>query len=159
MRIEVAALLILPGLCSPAQALLFCGGPISSAVTVSATDLSFGTYAPSSPSHASAGISVRCSALGIDLLPSFTVSLIAASSADPSARTLNSGARRLNYNIYTTSGYSAVWGDGSSGSATQSYSSLLVLGSVAFTAWGRLPQGQYVPAGTYSDRITVLVSY
>jgi spore coat protein U-like protein len=30
---------------------------------------------------------------------------------------------------------------------------------VQFTGFGRLPQGQYVPAGAYSDRITVTVAF
>jgi spore coat protein U-like protein len=162
VRINMTLLLFVPLLvvpCRPARALLFCGGPLSSAVTVSATALNFGTYTPASPAHASAGITVRCGALGIDLLPAFTVSLISSDSADPSARYMANGAARLNYNIYTSAGYSAVWGDGTAGSLTQSYNSILTLGTIAFTAWGRVPAGQYVPAGSYSDHITVLVSY
>ena len=42
---------------------------------------------------------------------------------------------------------------------TQGFSSLLSLGSFTFTGFGRLPQGQYVPAGAYADRITVTVSF
>ena len=159
MRINIAAGLLLAGLCRPAQALLFCGGPLSSPVTVSATALSFGNYTPASAANASATITVRCGALGIDLLPGFTVSLISSGSADPSARYMSNGAAHLGYNIYTSAGYSAVLGDGTAGSLTQSFNSILALGNIAFTAWGRVPAGQYVPAGSYSDHITVLVSY
>jgi spore coat protein U-like protein len=153
------AVLLLAGLCRPAQALLFCGGPLSSPVTVSATALSFGNYTPASAAAANATVTVRCGTLGINLLPSFTVSLISSNGANPSARYMRNGAAHLGYNIYTDAGYSAVWGDGTAGSLTQSSNSILALGSIAFTAWGRVPAGQYVSAGVYSDTVTVLVSY
>ena len=63
------------------------------------------------------------------------------------------------YNIFADAGYMAVWGDGSAGSVTQGYSSILALGSAQFTGFGRLPQGQYVAAGSYGDHITVTVTF
>ena len=159
--INVTALTASLMLCltGPAHALLFCGGALASPVTVSATGLSFGSYTPASPSYASAGITVRCGALGVDLLPSFTVSLISSNSADPSQRYMDKAGTHLGYNIYTSAGYATVWGDGTAGSVSQSYNSILTLGNIDFTAWGRLPAGQYVPSGSYADQITVLVSY
>ena len=77
----------------------------------------------------------------------------------PSARFMAYGGNHLGYNIYTSAGYATVWGDGTSGSSSQSYASLLALGSISYTAWGRLPAGQYVRAGSYDDQITVVVSY
>lgn len=163
VRINVTALVLsaclLPCLTGQAQALLFCGGLLSGAVSVSASALSFGTYAPASAAAASADVTVRCSTLGVDLLPSFTVALIAASSADPNGRHMNNGAAQLDYNVYTSAGYATVWGDGTGGSVTQGFNSLLALGTIDFTAWGRVPAGQYVPAGGYADQITVQISY
>ena len=158
---KIAAPLVLLSLClaRPAHALLLCDGVLGGPVTVSASDLSFGSYMPASPSYASVTVTVRCSALGVDLLPSFTVSLLSANSADPSARFMAYGGNHLGYNIYTSAGYATVWGDGTSGSSSQSYASLLALGSISYTAWGRLPAGQYVRAGSYGDQITVVVSY
>lgn len=157
--IFLLAVCVLPCLCGPAQALLYCGGVLSSGVIVSATALSFGAYTPASPAQASANVTVRCGALGVDLLPGFTVSLISANSPDPAVRYLNNGAARLNYNIYTGAAHTAVWGDGTGGSVTQSYSGLLTLGTISFTGWGLVPGGQYVPAGGYGDVMTVLVAY
>ncbi len=160
VRIKVTAgALVLACAATPAHALLACGGLFSSAVSVSASALDFGNYTPSTDDFASAGISIKCGALGIDILPGFTISLTAMNGSDPAARYLNRSGAHLSYNIYTTSGYSRVWGDGSNGSVTQSYSALLTLGNVNFTAWGKLPKGQYLATGAYTDTITVLVSY
>jgi spore coat protein U-like protein len=126
---------------------------------VSATDLSFNTYTPASANTASATVSVQCGLLGIDILPAFSVSLTAMNGSGPAVRFLARGANQLNYNVYTSNAYATVWGDNSGGSVTQGYGGLLSLGDVNFTAWGRLPAGQYVPAGQYTDRITVTVTY
>jgi spore coat protein U-like protein len=153
---------LLAALPRPAQALLTCGSGalFASAVTVSATALNFGNYTPASASYASATVRVECGLLGIDLLPGFTLSLTAQNGGgNPAARTMERSGVPLAYNVYTTSGYGAVWGDGSNGSVTQSYGALLSLGGITYTAWGRLPAGQYVAAGAYSDWITVTVSY
>jgi spore coat protein U-like protein len=147
---------------TPAHALLVCGSGalFASAVVVSATDLVF-SYTPSSNAFASADVRVRCGALGIDLLPSFTVSLTSANGGSPATRYLTGPGANLGYNVYINNSYSgsAVWGDGSAGSVTQSYGSILVLGDIKYTAWGRVPAGQYVAAGTYADVMTVTVSY
>jgi spore coat protein U-like protein len=163
VRINVtilAALLLCAA--APAQAgLLTCGSGVlfASNVVIAVSDLSFGNYTPASTDFASTGISVTCGALGIDLLPSFTVSLTAANGTSPATRYLDKSGSHLNYNIYTSNAYGAVWGDGTGGSVTQTYSATLTLGAVNYTAWGRVPASQYVAAGSYSDRITVTVSY
>lgn len=159
MRIRMAVILLcLSGV--PAQALL-CGSglPLASNLSVSATALSFGNYSPAAARFANATVRVECGLLGIDLLPGFTVSLTAQNSANPAARRMLRSAVPLAYNLYTDNTYATVWGDGSNGSVTRSYNPLLALGGVNFTAWGRLPAGQYVSAGSYSDVITVTVAF
>ena len=160
MRIRVLlALALLPVLTQPANALL-CGS-ILSPVTVSATPLSFGTYLPGLPSPANATIKVSC-AIPLDLLIGFHISLSAGNAVGhPSARYLKHGtADQLSYNIYTGSGTTdPVWGDGSDGTVDQTYAGLLSIGAMNFTAYGRLPQNQFVAPGAYTDRITVTVSY
>ena len=164
MRISAASvpicllLLCLSG--APAQALL-CGSglPLASNLSVSATALNFGSYSPAAGRFANATVRVECGLLGIDLLPGFTVSLTAQNSADPAARRMLRAAVPLTYNLYTGNDYGTVWGDGSNASVMQSYNPLLALGAVNFTAWGRLPAGQYVPAGSYTDVITVTVAF
>ncbi len=146
---------------TPAQALL-CGSglPLASLVTVTSSDLHFGMVNPASGATASAAISITCGLLGIDILPSFTLKLTAMNGTSPSARYLAMGSSHLGYNIYTDNGYGTVWGDGTDGSVTQSYDgTLLTLGSIGFTAWGKVPAGQFLTHGPYTDKITVTVSY
>jgi spore coat protein U-like protein len=68
----------------------------------------------------------------------------------------------LNYNLYTTSARTTVWGDGSSSTGTVSDSYLLGLGagtSTDYTVWGRIPMQQNVPTGTYNDSVVLTVEY
>ncbi len=154
IRAVILALLLAP---TPAFALL-CG-TVLDPMSVSATALNFGSYTPASASPASTTVTIACGLLGLDLLPNFTVSLSAGNAATPSGRYLNMSGNHLGYNIYTSTGYATVWGDGSDGSVTQSFNSVLSLGTISYTGYGRIPAGQYVAAGPYADTITVTVTY
>jgi spore coat protein U-like protein len=155
VRIKLLAALLLAA--SPAHALL-CG-TILDPMSVSATALNFGNYIPTGAGTANTSVKVSCGLLGLDLLPNFTVSLSAGNAATPSGRYLAMGGSHLNYNIYADPGFATVWGDGSGGSITQTFNSVLSLGNITFTGYGRIPAGQYVAAGSYADIITVTVSY
>lgn len=67
------------------------------------------------------------------------------------------GAASLDYNIFRDPGRTEVWGDGSDNTFTRPG-----IGTGAenhFTAYGRLPGGQNVPIGVYSDVVFVLVEW
>lgn len=126
-------------------------------MTVNANTLSFGDYTPSSDKLINTTVSIGC-LLGLGVLPDFDVGLTSQNSADMNARYLKNGGVHLNYNIYTSNGYSTVWGD--TAPNTQHYNTLLLLGSANFTGYGRIPAGQYVAAGgPYTDLVTVTVTY
>lgn len=154
MRISLILLVWL--LCTRPALALLCGSFLSP-MSVSATNLNFGTYA-GSVRTVNTSVTIKC-AIGLDLLPDFQVQLSAGNAATPNARYLKQGTNQLFYNIYTDPGFGSVWGDGSSGSVEQTYDALLSLGNVTLTGFGRLPGGQYVPGGTYSDRLTVTVIF
>jgi spore coat protein U-like protein len=154
IRAIILALLLAP---TPAFALL-CG-TVLDPMSVSATALSFGSYTPASASPASTTVTIACGLLGLDLLPDFTVALSAGNATTPSGRYLVMSGNHLGYNIYTSTGYATVWGDGSGGSVTQSFNSVLSLGTINYTGYGRIPAGQNVAAGPYTDNITVTVTY
>jgi spore coat protein U-like protein len=65
----------------------------------------------------------------------------------------------VNYQLYSDSGHSSVWGETTSGSPD------VVTGTgsgdgQAITVYGRVPSGQTNPKiGAYSDTITVTVNY
>jgi len=65
------------------------------------------------------------------------------------------GSYALNYNLYTSSNLSAIWGDGSVGTS-------LVSGSGSFRSfviYGRVFAQQNIYVGQYNDYITVTVSF
>jgi len=141
----------------PASAAL-CG-TVLDPMTVSGTTLAFGNYFPNLGAANTTTVSINCGLLGIDLLPAFTVSLVSGNSSNPTTRYMGTPSQKLNYNVYTTLNGSAVWGDGTAGSVTQSFDGLLSIGTISFTGYGRVPAGQYIPAGPYNDQITVKVTY
>jgi spore coat protein U-like protein len=154
---------------SPPLAGMAIAGTATGTFTVSATvlnncsittnNLVFGNYYASGTSTNSTSVGVNCGLLGVDILPAMTVSISAGNSGTPASRYMLQSTTHLNYNIYTTLGYSKGWGDGTSGSMTQSYNGLLSIGTIGFTGYGQLPAGQYVTQGGYNDTITVTVSF
>ncbi|WP_395826979.1 spore coat U domain-containing protein [Collimonas sp.] len=129
--------------------------------TVAGTGVAFGSYAsPGSTSATGTGtVTVTCNGLG--LLVSYTIQLTAGNGTFPT-RLLKSGATNsLSYNIYTDNARSIVWGDGSAGTSTVTDSYLLSLGNNArnYKAYGLIPGGQNQPAGTYTDTLTITITY
>lgn len=121
--------------------------------TVTAGTLGFGTYNGTTAATAAAAISVNCSngaayQVGLD------------DGLDPSAtarRMAGPGGARLSYELYSNSARTLAWGDGSalgarvSGTGSGSAQSL--------TVYGRIPAGQLVAAGSYTDSVVVTVEY
>lgn len=137
--------------------------------TSSATSVSFGTYNPvvATPTDSTGQVTVSCT-----LIPKaeaanvgYTISLSTGLSGSMVSRTMLSGPNFLVYNLYTTSGYAQVWGNGSSGSMAVGGSMKLgrssgtYSDSRAHTVYGRIPPAQDVLPGAYSDSIVVTVTY
>lgn len=131
---------------------------VNSCTSFSASTLAFGnyTFSSSSPTDSSTTISVTCSNG-----TSYALSLDAGttSGATLAQRLLSDGSSHsLQYNLYTSSGRTTVWGDGSGSTSTVSSTGS---GSAALhTVYGRIPALQNTAyAGSYSDTITVTVTY
>jgi spore coat protein U domain-containing protein, fimbrial subunit CupE1/2/3/6 len=124
--------------------------------TVAAGSLAFGNYAAAdaSPTDATSTINVTCTND-----TSYTVALDGGvTESNVAARAMSDGASHtLPYQIYTDASHATVWGDGTGTSQTQSGTGSGV--QQALTAYGRVPQAQFVSAGNYSDTVTVSVSY
>lgn len=128
--------------------------------TVSATGVSFGGYDPASAAATanSGTVTVVCSAILPETV-NYTITL-SAGSGSFFGRTLTFGGSTLNYKYYTNPTYSTVWGDGSDGSSTVS-DGYFFSGTITrrYTVYGRIPAGQWPPAGVYIDSITITVTY
>lgn len=140
-------------------AALIVGSP-ADACTISATGVMFGAYDPraTGPDDGTGSIDIACHPND----QSLTIALSTGSSGSFSARRMMSGAAQLDYNLYTASSRTIVWGDGSGGTSTVTLNNGNVSGGRRrFSAdiFGRIPALQNVSAGTYTDTIVVTVTF
>jgi len=133
-----------------------------STCTVSATGISFPAYAsPGAANSDSTGdIAVTCTATVVVGTGSYTIA-VSTGSGTFANRKLTSGANFLDYNIYTDSARSIVWGDGTGSTQMESdsYTILLTPTTRHYTPYGRVQGSQNKPAGTYTDTVTVTITY
>lgn len=122
---------------------------------VSATDMAFGVYDPSATAHEDTStVTVRCTKrspydVGLDK---------GANGASVTTRQMSAGgADRLNYSLFSEATRTTNWGD------TVGVDTVHIASATGtptdHTVYGRVPTGQYVSAGSYSDTITVTVTY
>jgi spore coat protein U-like protein len=119
------------------------------------TAVSFGTYNvyATTPNNNGVGsLAIRCQAGA----GSFVVSLSKGQGNSYSPRVMKSGTNLLNYNLYTTTARTTVWGDGSSGTGTR-----VATGNTTTTlsVFGQIPAGQDAAVGTYVDTIIATVNF
>jgi spore coat protein U-like protein len=144
--------------------------PSEAATTVSctaaATGIAFGNYSPLSatPNQSTGTLKVTCTGRGTGSANvTVNVTLSTGLSNSYATRKMFSGANALNYNIYWSTAYNQIVGDGSGGSfpgSTQPFT--VTAGGTNFatgTFYGLMPAGQDVAPGSYADVITVTVSY
>ena len=128
-------------------------GSVAPICSVSAGTLGFGSYSGSIV-NATATVTVNCT----NTAP-YQVSLSGGSSQSGSARRMAGPlSSYLSYQLFRDSGRTLTWGDGSAqlgarqgGTGNGSAQSL--------TVYGRIPAGQTVAAGSYSDSVVVTVEY
>jgi spore coat protein U-like protein len=125
----------------------------SATCTVSTSGLNFGTYDVFSPldDDITATISVDCTKDS-----AYSLSLSSGSGTFGS-RTLTSPVGALTYNLFLDATHLTIWGDGSSGTGT--FSGTGTGANVGTPVYGRIPARQNVPVGSYSDLITVTVTF
>lgn len=148
------ALLSLHGLAGSATATttLLVTATVVAACNVSTTPVAFGAYNPTAGTHldGTGTVSVTCTNG-----TSYTVALDGGAQADVTTRAMSAGAHGLNYQLYSDSARTSVWGLTGAG---------LVAGTgtgspIDHTVYGRIPSEQNVPPGSYSDTVNVTVTY
>lgn len=132
--------------------------------STSATVLAFGGYNPFSVTalDSTGDITVSCTLGGIvSLLVSYEIKLSSGGAGSFSPRRMANGANTINYNLYTSSGRTTIWGNGTSSTGTVSDSYLLGIGTTVrhYSVYGRVPALQNARSGGYLDSITVTVEY
>lgn len=121
--------------------------------TVAVTPVSFGDYSPfaAAPTDSAGRVTMQCSGSG-----SYAVAIGVGEHAGGSFanRRMWNGQSYLSYQLYANAARTAVWGDGTGGSAT-----MPVAASGALAIYGRIPPRQAVTAGAYADTILVTILY
>ncbi|MDW8340999.1 MAG: spore coat U domain-containing protein, partial [Geminicoccaceae bacterium] len=80
-----------------------------------------------------------------------TIELDNGLNAQGTQRRMRSGNNYLSYELYKTNARTARWGTGSEGLTY----SILVGGNGSVPVYGRILPNQLVPAGTYTDTVTI----
>ena len=132
----------------------------AAACTITMPGVGFGAYNPlaAGADNSMGTLTVRCAPSVMAPI----VALSAGSSGSFAARTMTNAPYTLTYNLYTNSGRTIIWGDGTGGSVTQTLSGGSVsAGQRRFTRtiYGRAPALQNVGAGPYIDTITITVTF
>ena len=122
---------------------------------VTASDLAFGTYT------AQAGTPLQgTTLLRATCTPGTTYNVGLDAGTSPGAtvnqRKMVSGANNLNYQLYSDSARSTIWGN-TTGTDTVTGAGTGL--AVDHTVYGAVPAAQVIPAGDYQDTITVRVYY
>lgn len=159
-RQAVRALLVAGALLWPAMA------TAAVSCTASSTSTAFGIYDPFSatPAYANGDVQVTCTLLsGRSTTVTLVSSYSTGSSGSYAMRTMVAGANKLNYNLFFDDAYTQIRGNGTGGSQTGGATLNLTPGNRTQTAsgtiYGRIPAGQDVAAGSYSDTIVVTITY
>ncbi len=156
LLIAVMALLALNASATGTGSDIQVGATILASCTSSGTSLNFGAsidpLRTSGAVEASAELSVICT----NTTP-YSVGLSAgvnAGGGDTGARTMKSGNNALPYQLYLDPARSKIWGEGSG-----AYSGIGTGNTQSLTIYGRLPSLAGVVPGSYSDTVTVTISY
>jgi spore coat protein U-like protein len=127
------------------------------ACTLSSTTISFGTYDvfQAGPTDSTGTITYRCDNKDRDV----RITISAGSSGTFTSRMLRNSAETMAYNLFLNAGFTQVWGDGTGGTTAYFLHNPPNKKDVAVTVYSRIPGGQDVPVGNYSDTVVVTLEY
>ena len=147
---------------APTRADALLCGIFGCSCTVTATPLDFDDFNPLDGAQDSEGqIEVDCTGL-VELSPTLVVQMQSGTWGTISSRKMRSGAGDLlNYNIYTTSQHTVVWGNGTTGSTVTVSGGLLSLGhwQVTRAVYGLASPTAATKPGNYSDNVVVRIDW
>lgn len=120
----------------------------------SVSSVNFGAYNVFSTvaDNSVGSLRIRCRGGG----GSFAVTLSTGWSNSYTSRIMRSGANQLNYNLYTDSARTVVWGNGSGSSSFQAVTGN---STTTLTVYGQIPAGQDAAVGNYTDTIIATVTF
>ena len=126
--------------------------------------LAFGNYNPISGSAATATANITITCTNTTAITSVTLNAGTGTGTINARKMEKNGTdttKTLNYNLYTSSANTSIWGDGTTGNVSNNVSGSAGIGSAqTITVYGTIASGQTtVEPGSYSDTITVTINY
>ncbi len=126
---------------------------------VSVTDVNFGIYDTLSGSalNSTGSLTVTCTTFDI-----VTTSIGASPNSggfNPRRMRNPSTGELLDYNLYRDSSRTQIWGNGTQGTYTTTNIIWYGGGSFTRTIYGRIPGGQDVGVGNYSDLLVITINF
>ena len=76
-----------------------------------------------------------------------------------STRLMRSGANQMQYNLYKDAAYAQIWGNGTGGTVTLVNTNSGSGVGPTHTIYGRIPAGQDLPVGVYTDTIVITITF
>jgi spore coat protein U-like protein len=145
------------GLVFVAAGLALGASRAEAACTLSASGVAFGSYNvfDTSPTDSTGSITYRCGNTDKNI----TITISRGSSPTFAPRTLKQGSEPLSYNLFRDSGYTLIWGDGSSGTSTYFNKNPANNQDIVLPVYARVPAGQDVSLGSYTDSVVVTIEY
>jgi spore coat protein U-like protein len=141
-----------------AALLLVCAADADAAqCSISTTPVSFGTYNvfATSPTDSTGTITYNCNGGARFIL----ITISRGGSPTFAPRRMLKGAEQLPYNLYRNASRTIVWGDGTGGSSLHLDVDPPNHQHISVPVFGRIPAGQDVEAGAYTDTVTVTINY
>jgi spore coat protein U-like protein len=140
-----------------ANATMLVSAVVLNSCTIVAAPMVFGNYNPNgSDASTQTAITTLCTP-GASATLSMNTGNNAGSATAFANRAMNSGSSLLNYQIYTDSAHTHVWGDGTNGTSTVPVGGGLT--GLLTSVYGLIPAGQNANALLYGDSVVVTVSF
>ena len=133
---------------------------VSSTCTISTVGIAFGVYDPivahaSTPRDAEGSVTITCTRGAITSIALSTGAN--GASASGTTRAMLAGTELLNYEIYRESGRTTMWGPAGTDVFTPPPAPSRA--PRTYQTFGRIPAGQDVPTGAYTDTVTATVNF
>ena len=136
---------------------------VLSSCTIATTGISFSNYDPvvannTTPLDANGAVTVACTAGATTTIGMGQgANQAGASTAAMPLRQMASGAHRVRYDLYQDSTHATIWGDvGATSAMTYNSTSMA---AQTFPIFGRMPAGQDVQTGAYTDTVTATIQF
>jgi spore coat protein U-like protein len=124
--------------------------------TISATAVGFGSYNvfSSGPTDSTGTITYRCRGHH-----SVAIGITRGSGSTFNPRSMSRGGEQLTYNLYLDAARTSIWGDATGGSQMYVNVGFPNNTDITLTVYARIPPGQDVSAGTYTDSVAAIVLF